>query len=78
MKVAVFKLVFIVLTLAFAAAKREAVASKASSTAAPMNVLLPTEQVLSKITSRLFHMSSNTFQGLTVFRFRVLILSFSF
>lgn len=39
MKVAVFKLTFIVLTLAFATAKHEAVASKPSSSAAAMNVL---------------------------------------
>ena len=71
-----FKLAFIVLTLASATAKHEAVASKASSSAA---VMMPTEQVFSRITSRLFHMSSNIFQGLTVFRFRALALnSFSF
>ena len=39
MKVVVFKLVFAVLTLAFANAKYEAVASKPSSSAAAMNVL---------------------------------------
>ena len=81
MKVAVFKLTFIVLTLAFATAKHEAVASKPSSiecSSYECSVEMPTEQVLSKITSRLFSMSSNIFQGFTVFRFRVLILSFSF
>ena len=39
MKVVVFKLVFVVLTLAFATAKHEAVTSKPSSSGVAMNVL---------------------------------------
>ena len=85
MKIAVFKLLFIVFTLAFQLERHKALASKASSNEAAMNILSKCPQ--SKCLVRLplnfsvkygWLVPSNKFQSLIVFHFRVLIPSFFF
>ena len=85
MKIAVFKLLFIVFTLAFQLERHMALASKASSNEAAMNILwkCPQSKCLVRLPLNLsikygWLVPSNIFQSLIVFHFRVLIPSFFF
>ena len=85
MKIAVFKLLFIVFTLAFQLERHKALASKASSNEAAMNILwkCPQSKCLVRLPLKLsikygWLVPSNIFQSLIVFHFRVLIPSFFF
>lgn len=85
MKIAVFKLLFIVFTLAFQLERHKALASKAPSNEAAMNILskCPQSKCLVRLPLNLsikygWLVPSNIFQSLIVFHFRVLIPSFFF
>ena len=86
MKIAVFKLLFIVFTLAFQLERHKALASKASSNEAAMNILskCPQSKCLVRLPLNLsikygwLVPSNEVFQSLIVFHFRVLIPSFFF